>query len=214
MNEPVVNESAPIARDWPGYFIVVEGIDGTGKSTLVRGLAEALRARGREVVASFEPTNGPHGRRIRELAARGREGVTAEEEVALFIADRREHLEQLILPALRQGKVVILDRYFYSTMAYQGAAGLDPADIERRHKTFAPEPDMLVILDLPVDEALRRIIHKRGDTPDAFEGREYLEKVDAVFRQVRHPRLVRLDARQSPEELVARLMFALGDLSA
>ena len=214
MNEPRMNDTAAIARNWPGYFLVIEGIDGTGKSTLVRGVAEALRARGREVVASFEPTNGPHGRRIRELAARGREGVTAEEEVALFIADRREHLEQLILPALRQGKIVILDRYYYSTMAYQGAAGLDPADIERRHKTFAPEPDMLVILDLPVDEALRRITQKRGDTPDAFEGCDYLAKVDAVFRQVRHPRLVRLDARQPPEELVRALCLEVEAISS
>lgn len=209
MSDRTPGSLTPPDRDWPGFFIVIEGIDGTGKSTLVNRLAEALRAQGRDVVTSYEPTDGPHGRRIRQLAVQGREGVTPEQEMDLFIADRREHLDGLVLPALREGKVVILDRYYYSTMAYQGAAGLDPADIERRHHAFAPAPDLLVILEMPVAEALRRITHKRGDTPDAFEGRDYLEKVDAVFRQVKHPRLVRLDARQSPDALVDALMKEL-----
>ncbi len=188
-----------------GYLIAIEGIDGTGKSTLAGELAGALERRGRAVTLSFEPTRGPHGRRIRELAGAGGERVSAQEELELFIADRREHVAQVIAPALAAGHVVILDRYYYSTMAYQGARGVDPAAIERRHE-FAPRPDLLVILELPVDEALERITAKRGSIPDLFEGAEYLTQVDRLFRGIEHPNLMRLDARLPTAETVAAIV--------
>ena len=190
-------------------LIVIEGIDGTGKSTLAQALAEALRAGGDEVVVSAEPTRrSPEGRRLRALAAEGREGVTVDDEIELFVADRRWHLEHVVEPALRAGRIVILDRYYYSTMAYQGARGADPEAILKRHRAFAPEPDLLVLLDLPVVEALARITDQRGSTLDAFEGREYLERVRAVFDTIQHPRLLRLDARAPTPELVTRVMDA------
>lgn len=165
-----------------GLFIVLEGIDGTGKSTQTRLLTEWFRSRGREVVASREPTDGPWGRRIRATAATGR--LVAHEELELFLKDRREHVEQLIAPALAAGKVVILDRYYFSTMAYQGARGFDPAEIRRQNEIFAPKPDLLFVLDLDVDTALTRI-GGRGDTANEFEKRDSLAKCREIFLSLR-----------------------------
>jgi dTMP kinase len=161
-----------------GLFIVLEGIDGTGKSTQTRLLADWFRQRGREVVASREPTDGPWGAKLRATAATGR--LPAEDELQLLLRDRREHVEQLIAPALAAGKVVILDRYYFSTMAYQGSRGLDPAEIRRVNEAFAPRPDLLFILDLDVESALSRI-GGRGDTANEFEKSESLAKCRDIF---------------------------------
>jgi dTMP kinase len=194
-----------------GPLIVIEGIDGTGKTTLARALGAALRGRGREVVESFEPTRGPHGQRIRAIA-RGEEArPEAVAEAELFRLDRRAHVADVIAPALATGKTVILDRYYYSTMAYQGARGLDPQAIERDNASFAPLPDLLVILDLPVPDALERITQGRGGAPDAFEKAEALEKIRAVFASVEHPNLLRLDARQTTDSMVAAILERLGE---
>src|SRR6185295_18467812 len=96
-------------------LIVLEGIDGGGKTTLRQGLAAALRGDGHDVVETKEPTDGPLGRRIREIAAGkdGREAVTPEEELRLFHEDRRIHVKDLVLPALERGAVVLQDRSFF-----------------------------------------------------------------------------------------------------
>lgn len=161
-----------------GLFIVIEGIDGTGKSTQVRRLGEWFEAQGREVVLSREPTDGPWGRKARESGGTGR--LSPEEELQLFLNDRRQHVDELIKPALAAGKVVILDRYYFSTMAYQGIRGFDPVEIRRRNEEFAPVPDLLLILDLDVDIALGRI-GARGDTANEFEKRENLQCCREIF---------------------------------
>ena len=161
-----------------GFLIAIEGIDGTGKSTQARRLGEWLAANGREVVLSREPTDGPWGKQLRESAASGR--LSATDELEYFLNDRRQHVTETINPALAAGKVVILDRYYFSTMAYQGARGFDPADIRRRNEEFAPAPDLLVILDLDVDAAHRRI-GCRGDTANAFEQRDNLQRCRDIF---------------------------------
>jgi dTMP kinase len=104
----------------PGFLLVIEGVDGAGKSTVVQKLLEHCRERAIPCVASKEPTDGAWGRRLRESAQSGR--LSLEEELELFLKDRAEHVEQLIRPALEAGKVVILDRYYLSTAAYQGAS--------------------------------------------------------------------------------------------
>lgn len=179
-------------------FIVIEGIDGTGKSTQVRLLAEWLRSRGREVITSREPTDGPWGKRARNS---GVERLTAEEELELFLKDRAEHVEQLIQPALEAGKVVILDRYYFSTMAYQGCRGFDPAAIRRRNEAFAPVPDLLFILDLEVDTALSRI-GARGDIANEFEKRENLEKCREIFLSLKDESFVRVIDSDAPMDQV------------
>jgi dTMP kinase len=161
-----------------GLFIVIEGIDGTGKSTQARRLGEWFASQGREVVLSREPTDGPWGKKLRESASTAR--LSPADELEYFLKDRRQHVEELIKPALAAGKVVILDRYYFSTMAYQGVRGFDPQEIRKRNEAFAPLPDLLLILDLDVDAALERI-GVRGDTANEFEKRENLERCREIF---------------------------------
>lgn len=161
-----------------GLFIVFEGIDGTGKSTQVRRLGEWFVQHGREVVLSREPTHGPWGEKLRTSATTGR--LSPEDELEYFLNDRREHVEQVINPSLSAGKVVILDRYYFSNMAYQGARGFDPLEIRKRNEAFAPQPDLLLILDLDVDTAHTRI-GVRGDTANEFENRDSLTRCREIF---------------------------------
>ncbi len=167
-----------IDADSRGLFIVLEGIDGTGKSSQVRKLASYFSSLGREVVTSREPTDGPWGKKLRDSATLGR--LDPADELEYFLRDRREHVEQLIRPALAEGKVVILDRYYFSTMAYQGARGFDPHEIRKRNEEFAPQPDFLVILDLDVEIALQRVGH-RGDQANHFEKRDSLQRCREIF---------------------------------
>jgi dTMP kinase len=187
-----------------GLFIVIEGIDGTGKSTQSKRLAEWFRSRGREVVLSREPTDGPWGKKLRESATTGR--LSAEEELECFLNDRREHVEMSIKPALAWGKVVILDRYYFSTMAYQGARGFDPSEIRRRNEAFAPQPDLLLILDLSVESAHGRI-GARGDTANEFEQRDTLTRCREIFLSLRdEPFACVIDAEPSLNEVTADIL--------
>lgn len=161
-----------------GHLIVIEGIDGTGKSTQATMLADALSKSHNEVVQSFEPTNGPWGKKLRESASTGR--LSIDDELEYFINDRREHVENLILPVIQRGGIVILDRYYFSTMAYQGARGIDPQKIREQNEAFAPKPDILIILDLDVDTALKRIGARDGQTNE-FEKRESLDFCRKLF---------------------------------
>ncbi|NDY43613.1 dTMP kinase [Dissulfurirhabdus thermomarina] len=184
-----------------GRLVVVEGVDGSGKSTLAAALHRRLTGAGVPSVLTFEPTTGPFGRRLREsFTSPGR--LPPGEELALFLADRREHVAQVIAPALAAGKVVVCDRYYFSTMAYQGARGLDPDEIRRTNEAFAPVPDLVLLLVLPVAEALRRIREKRGEAPNNFEAQADLERVAAAFDRLEAPFLHRLDARQPAEVLL------------
>lgn len=182
-----------------GVLIVVEGIDGAGKTTQVDLLEQALR-KDFDVVRSREPTDGPWGRRLRESAQAGRLGP--EQELEAFLNDRREHVQQLIEPALSAGKVVLLDRYFYSTIAYQGARGLDVAELNRKNREIAPQPDMVLLLDFDPDAALHRIRDGRQETPNEFERSDYLRRVRAIFLQLAadHTEIVTFDATRPIEE--------------
>jgi dTMP kinase len=163
-----------------GVLIVIEGIDGSGKSTQAEKLLEILVDGAYEAVGLTEPTDGRWGRKIREMAGRGEREAAPEEEYRLFALDRAENVEVNIAPALKEKKVVILDRYYYSTMAYQGARGLDPGMILKESREFAPEPDIVLLIDIPVEECLKRIKEGReGFSP--FEKREYLKKVKEIF---------------------------------
>ena len=187
----------------PGHLIVLEGIDGTGKSTQAKRLAAWFQSRGRDVVLSREPTDGPWGRKLRESAATGR--LSPEDELECFLKDRRQHVAELIQPALAAGKIVILDRYYFSTMAYQGARGFDPDEIRRRNEEFAPQPDLLVILDLHVDTALDRI-GARGDTANEFEKREALQRCREIFLSLQHEPFARIvDSNRSLDEVATHL---------
>ncbi|MCD6189134.1 MAG: dTMP kinase [Thermococcus sp.] len=146
-----------------GMFIVLEGIDGAGKSTQAKMLAKWFENKGYEVVLTKEPTDTAFGKLIRRLVLTGgKEGIidgariSKEAEALLFAADRAEHVKKLIEPSLKAGKVVISDRYFYSSLAYQWARGLDLEWLINLN-AFAPRADLVILLDLPVKESIKRI---------------------------------------------------------
>jgi dTMP kinase len=187
-----------------GILIVFEGIDGAGKSTRARALLRGLRARGIDAVAFREPTRGKWGRELKRKAKTAG-SLTPEQELALFIKDRRENVARNLGPALRAGRVVILDRYYFSTIAYQGAKGLDPDRIRRLNERFAPKPRLVFLLDLGAAEGLARISgRKRKDA--LFERESYLRRVRRIFRQFRGPKFVPLDARKNRRELGAEIL--------
>ncbi len=187
-------------------LIVLEGIDGTGKSTQAKRLAEHFRQLGKTVTLSREPTDGPWGTLLRNSAEKGR--LSPDEELQAFYNDRRQHVEELIKPALTAGHIVILDRYYFSMMAYQGARGFDPAQIRRENETFAPVPDLLLILDLDVDTALTRI-GSRGDTANEFEQRSNLARCREIFLSlVNEPFAKVIDANHSTDEVASDILLA------
>lgn len=161
-----------------GKLIVIEGIDGSGKSTCAKNLAEKLNSINIKTIYTFEPTHSHYGAKLRDGMLS--EDLDAEEELLLFVKDRKEHIEYMIKPALEEGYFIILDRYFYSSIAYQGAKGIDINRIINMHKDFIIKPDIVFIFHLPIDIALSRIISKRG-IADRFENETYLKKVDKIF---------------------------------
>lgn len=155
-----------------GLFIVIEGEDGSGKSTHAGLLAEYLKSKGREVLVTEEPTRGFIGREIRSILA-DRKRVSPATLGLLFTADRAEHVEKVIKPALAEGKVVISDRYYYSTIAYQSTQGVDQQWISQMN-SFAAEPDLVILLEVPTEVALSRIGARQKEV---FEYLEFQKKV-------------------------------------
>lgn len=167
-----------------------------------------MRAAGEEPVLSREPTDGVWGRRIRESATTGR--MTAEDELQAFIHDRTEHLEGLVMPALAAGRIVILDRYFYSTIAYQGTRpGGDPAAVQRHMEGLFPAPDLVLWFDLEPELALGRITASRGEIPNEFEREEGLQRAREVFRSLDGGHIRRIDASGSEAEIFANVWKAV-----
>jgi len=190
----------------PGALIVIEGIDGAGKSTQVKALIRRLRSRGRPAVYFREPSRSKWGRELKRKAKQAG-SLTPEQELDLFLKDRRENVAKNLKPAMAAGKVVVLDRYYFSTIAYQGAKGLDRNRIKRLNEAFAPKPDLVFILDLGAGEGLARISGRRKKDV-LFERESYLVKVRRIFRSFKGRRFVHIDARQGRGE-IARRIFEL-----
>jgi len=189
-----------------GKLIVFEGIDGCGKTTQAGLLAAELRRRKYRVLLLREPTNSAWGRKIQRLAVSGRDSISPREELELFVNDRRENVKRNILPALEDGKVVILDRYYFSTMAYQGARGLDPRQIRELNESFAPVPDLVILIDIPLELALKRIEENRRGGANLFERRESLEKVQAIFDSLLDDYIHRFDGTKNKQELAGEIL--------
>lgn len=199
-----------------GRFITLEGGEGTGKSTLARGLGEVLRGQGRDVVLTREPGGAPGADAIRALLVQGEASRwSALEEALLFAAARLNHLNHTIRPALARGAWVICDRYADSTRAYQvGAGGLDGGVLEQLNALIgADAPDLTFVLDLSPEAGLAR---SRGAEAgeDRFErkGAEFHQRVRAEFLAIatREPRrCVVIDASARAEEVLARALAAV-----
>jgi dTMP kinase len=204
-----------------GRFIVFEGGEGAGKSTQARLLAEALTAKGIEVVLTREPGGTPGAEAIRTLLLHPpHEGWGAQAEALLFAAARADHVEKLIRPALAAGKWVICDRFIDSTRAYQGGGGgVSDADILALHQVGSGGllPDLTILLEVPESVAQARLEARDGDTSDAIGGRDtaYHGRVAARFAQLAETepaRFARLDTTGIREDTNARIMAALGSL--
>ncbi len=195
-------------RSLPGGFLLaIEGIDGAGKSVQARAVGAALMARGLEVVLTREPTNGPWGRRLRESAAQGR--LSPPDELHAFLEDRKQHVAELIRPSLDAGKVVITDRYYFSTVAYQGARGFDPGELLRMNEAIAIKPHLLVLVDLDPQTGLARIGHRDGRANE-FETVAQLARSREIFLSIQKPCPLRLDGRRPATELRDEILFAFG----
>jgi dTMP kinase len=163
-----------------GSLIVFEGVDGSGKSTQLALLADALRACGREVVETGEPYDCEWGRTIRAMA-RTPEGVAPELELEWFLEQRRVHVREVLGPELAAARVVLSDRYFLSTVAYQGARGLDAERLLAESEAEFPIPDLVLLLEVDAERGLRRVAARGGPREPAFEERAFLERVAAIF---------------------------------
>ncbi len=189
-----------------GRFITFEGIDGSGKSTQARRLAATLKARGVNVVLTREPGGSPGAEDIRRLLVEGDpDRWSAETEILLFTAARRDHLEKTIRPALALGATVISDRFADSTRVYQGAARGELRDlVDILHDAvIATEPDLTFIIDMPPADALRRGLARRSGE-DRFEdmGLEFQAKLRDGFLRLatEEPRRFRIiDGARDPE---------------
>jgi dTMP kinase len=182
-----------------GRFIVLEGIDGSGKTEQLRRLASWLRREGHEVVETQEPSDTEWGRLYRAWA-RGEHEASPETVLRYFIEDRREHVAGLIRPAVALGKIVVCDRYVASTLAYQSAQGISRQQLQCQLDAEGfPEPDLVLWLRLTVEEAMRRL---GEDAVERFERRSFLEGVDAEYARLG---LEEIDAAGDPEGVATRI---------
>lgn len=199
-----------------GKFITFEGIDGSGKSTQLRMLAGDLRQRGIDVITTCQPGGTPLGRRLREAFLETEETVAPMAELLLFAADRAQHVEFLIKPALAEGRIVLSDRYADATFAYQGAGrGFDEKTVNQIIKlaTGGLKPDLTIFFDISIETALGRM-STRGESGEKtnrmdFETAEFYTRVREAYLSIakREPKRFRVvDSSGSIEEIHARLL--------
>lgn len=190
------------------FFIVFEGIDGSGKTTLSKMLQYYLQAEGFETVWYREPGDSEWGRKIRDLA-NSNDSIPIEEELNYFLEDRKFTVKHYITPAREHGKIMILDRYFYSTACYQGARGLDVEEILAVNRSFAPEPDCVLLIDVTVETALKRINQNRDSTARLFEKKEYLEAVRQRYLSLSGDNIYLIDGNNALETVFGDIKQAL-----
>jgi len=183
-----------------GVFICIEGLDGCGKTTQAKLLAKKL-AQSYNSVYTSEPSRGNIGTFIRKRCLYGEKRLSTIVEALLFAADRFEHVENEIRPALREGRLVISDRYVYSSLAYQGAAGLSLEWI-RTVNEHALKPDLAVFIDVKLETLMNRLKSKRS----VMENIGTLEKArDIYLKFVTKGELIRIDGNRAKDEVAETL---------
>lgn len=186
-----------------GAFICIEGLDGCGKTTQAKLLAKKLR-KSHNAVYTAEPSHGRIGTYIRNSCLYGKKRLSSVLEALLFAADRIEHLETEVIPALEEGRLVISDRYVYSSLAYQGAAGLSLDWIETVNE-HALQPDLAVFIDVDPEAVVSRLKPKKS----VMEDLETQKKVRQTYLKfVKEGRLTRIDGNRSESE-VAEDVYAI-----
>jgi dTMP kinase len=191
-----------------GLFIVLEGIDGSGKDTHIKFLAKELRELGHAVVETAEPSRDRVGTFLKRYAKRKEERLPAESEALLYASDRFDHVKNVIRPALRRDQIVISARYYYSSMAYQGAVGVDLDWIKEMNR-FALKPDLAVLLDILPEYSLHRLKRRRS----IYEDSDYLRKVrDIYIKLVNEGELVKVDADRPKRIVQGELLSMIQEL--
>ncbi len=179
-----------------GFFVCIEGLDKSGKTTQSILLVEALCKKGYDAVYTTEPSDGEIGMFIRKYVLQRKDRVPTVVEALLFAADRADHVENGIKPMLEEGKIVVSDRYVYSSLAYQGAAGLSLDWIKEINKQ-ALKPDLAIYLDAPVDVLMQRYQSAKS----VMEKIETQKKVEQIYqRLVQEKELIRINGKRSIEE--------------
>ncbi|MCX8172691.1 MAG: dTMP kinase [Archaeoglobaceae archaeon] len=189
-----------------GFLIAVEGIDGSGKSVIASELVTFLTDLGYEAILLKEPSDSVYGQRIRNAIKR----LSPEEELELFLLDREIDVKERILPALEKGKIVVMDRYYYSNIAYQSARGIEAEKIRELNERIAPKPNLVIILDVSPETALKRI-QARGKFT-VFEDKEYLKKVRENFIKYAEKNAVIIDAEKPLEDVKMKIFKIVKDL--
>jgi len=185
-----------------GIFICIEGIDASGKSTQARWLVRNLRRRGFDAIYTTEPSEGEVGSFIRRYILQRKRRVPAVVEALLFAVDRVDHVESKIEPALEFGKIVVSDRYVYSSLAYQGATGLDVGWIDQINRMALP-PDLAIYIDVPPEVVVKRMRRRRS----VMETLENLRRVREVYMQlIRERRLVLVDGNRPASEVTPNIL--------
>jgi dTMP kinase len=195
-----------------GLLVVFEGIDGSGKTTQAKLLCKHLEKMGFDALFSKEPTNSIYGTKIKKLAESDRNLTTPVDEYQLFVSDRKFHVKNTIIPALTQKRIVVLDRYYFSTMAYQGARGLDPAKIQAENELFAPVPDIVFLLKIPPNIGLKRIKKGRNEVPNLFEREESLIRVARIFDSIREDYIFPINGSEPAVYVHKTIVTAVDDL--
>jgi len=190
-----------------GAFICIEGLDASGKTTQARRLVRELRRRGFKAVYTTEPSPGEIGKFIRTYILQRKRRVPIAVEALLFAVDRVDHLEHRVKPALQEGKIVVSDRYVYSSLAYQGAAGLDLNWIEEINRSVVT-PDLAIYIDVPPEVVVKRIKRKRS----VMERLEVQRKVREVYMKfVEDGRLIRVDGNRPKDEVLRDILAIVLD---
>lgn len=188
-------------------FIVLEGIDGSGKGEMMKRL-EQHYSKKYKVLATGEPTDGRYGKEIRKLLKEETDPLSNKEKLLeLYIKDREEHLKNQIIPFLKdgQGKILFCDRYYYSTIVYQNAQGIPINDLIESNKLFK-KPDICFILDAPAELALKRIIDRGKE--EKFEQLEFMKKLRKRFLELKsrlNDKIMIIDASKRKEEVFDKL---------
>ena len=186
-------------------FITFEGVDGAGKSTHLEWFAERLRSRGHDVLVTREPGGTPLGERLREILLS--EAMHAETEALLMFAARREHVEQVIRPALQRGSWVISDRFSDASFAYQGGGrGVEFGKLELLEQWVHADlqPDLTLLFDIPVEVARQRLSNNASLDRFEQEQQDFFERVREAYLQRcrKHPqRFALIDAARTPDEV-------------
>jgi len=190
-----------------GIFICIEGLDGSGKTTHAYRLVRNLQKRGFDAVYTTEPSEGEIGKFIRASVLQGKKRVPRVVEALLFAVDRVEHLEKDVKPALREGKVVVSDRCVYSSLAYQGAAGLDLEWIEEINR-FALPPDLALYIDVPPEVVVKRIRRKKS----IMERLETQRRVKEIYMKfVDNGKLLPIDGDRKKSEVEQNILNVILD---